>query len=397
MSSPLLPEPQPVFERVENSNEIIGIDNRLIQDKQKRIPELDGLRGIAVLMVVAFHYVNNQLINSNTYLGRIFYKLTSVGWVGVDLFFVLSGFLIGTILMNNRDSKNYFFTFYIRRIVRIIPNYYLLIALFAIICSIPFFSSDYFLTGNNVIPIWAYLVMLHNIFIAHLQNFGNTSVSVTWSIGVEEQFYIVFPLMVYFLKEKWLPWLLVLAIIIAPIVRMQYNNWVPAYVLLPCRMDSIAFGALIAYTNHFHSLSAFVKRYRTVIVFTFVLDVAICIFLSARYGDLGIFRNTLFAIVFSTMVVFALVYKNSIYGSILRLKKLVWIGTISYSLYLFHDMIIGLCRHFLGNLGENALETGRGGLVTIVALILSTGFSWLVYKRLETPFVNFGKKFKYQE
>jgi len=297
----------------QNNNEIIGVDNRKIPDKQKRIPELDGLRGIAVLMVVAFHYVNNQLINSSTLLGRIFYKLTSVGWVGVDLFFVLSGFLIGTILMNNRRSENYFSTFYIRRIVRIIPNYYLLIAFFVIICFIPLFSSDYFLTGNNVIPVWAYLLMFHNVFIAHLQNFGNTSVSVTWSIGVEEQFYIIFPFLVYLIKEKWLPWLLISAIIIAPIVRMQYSNWVPAYVLLPCRMDSIAFGALIAYMNHFHSLSAFVKRFRITIMVVLILDIFTCIFLSAKYGDLGIFRNTLFAIVFSAMVIFALVYKNSIY------------------------------------------------------------------------------------
>ena len=123
-------------------------------------------------MVVSFHYINNQLINSGSRIGKVIYKLTSFGWVGVDLFFVLSGFLIGTILMNNRGAKNYFSTFYIRRVVRIIPNYYLLIGLFVMIGLIPFFSSDYFLTGNNVIPVWAYLVMVHNIFIAHLQNFG---------------------------------------------------------------------------------------------------------------------------------------------------------------------------------------------------------------------------------
>jgi peptidoglycan/LPS O-acetylase OafA/YrhL len=373
-------------------NEIVGRDHLI---SQKRIPELDGLRGVAVLMVVSFHYINNQLINSSSRIGRIIYKLTSFGWVGVDLFFVLSGFLIGTILMNNRQAKNYFSTFYIRRIVRIIPNYYLLIGIFVIMCLIPFFSTDYFLTGNNVIPVWAYLVMVHNIFIAHLQNFGSTSISATWSIGVEEQFYIVFPLLVYFLKEKWLPWLLVLAIIIAPIARMQYQHWIPPYVLLPCRMDSIAFGALIAYINHFYSLTAVVKRFRSAITFLMVLDIAICIFLYVRYGDLGVFRNTLFAFIFSTMVVFALVYKNSIYGSVLRIQKLVWIGTISYSLYLFHDLILGICWRIAGGDDENILETLRGGVITTIALIISLGFSWLVYRKLESPFVLYGKRFKY--
>jgi peptidoglycan/LPS O-acetylase OafA/YrhL len=315
--------------------------------------------------------------------------------VGVDLFFVLSGFLIGTILINNKGSKNYFSTFYIRRIVRIIPNYYLLILLFAIISSISFFSSDYFLAGNNVIPVWAYLLMVHNILIARLQNFGNTSLSITWSIGVEEQFYIIFPFFIYLLKVKWLPWLLGLTIIAAPFIRMQYNNWIPAYVLLHCRMDSIAFGALIAYVNHFYSLSAFVKKYILFVGIILIFDCLICVYLLQRFGDLGAFRNTLFAIIFSGMVVLALVYKNSVYGAFLRYSKLVWIGTISYSLYLFHDITLGICKVIFGSVGGNALESFKGSVVSVAALSISIGFSWLVYKKLETPFVVFGKRFKY--
>ena len=71
-------------------NEIVGIDSLKSPSGQKRIPELDGLRGIAVLMVISFHYINNQLVNSTSYLGKILYKLTSLRWVGVDLIFVLS-------------------------------------------------------------------------------------------------------------------------------------------------------------------------------------------------------------------------------------------------------------------------------------------------------------------
>ncbi len=376
-------------------NEIIGVDTPPALAQQKRIPELDGLRGIAVLMVIFFHYINNQLIGAQGMLGRILYKITSFGWVGVDLFFVLSGFLIGTILIRNRGSKNYFSTFYIRRIVRIVPNYYLLIAVFLIIGSIPFFASDYFLAGNRVIPIWAYLVMVHNIFIAHLQNFGNTSLSITWSIGVEEQFYIVFPFLIFILKEKWLPFLLGLAIVLAPLIRMQYSGWIPPYVLLPCRMDSMAFGVLIAWANHYYSLKDLVKKYRKPLLALLMLDVFICGFLSARYGDLGVFKNTLFAIIFSLMLVFALVYKDSVYGSLLRIRQLVWIGTISYSLYLFHDLILGVGNVIFGSLGADNLESGKGLLVTIGAFAVSLIFSWFVYKKLETPFVTFGKKFKY--
>ena len=310
-------------------NEITSVDASGLPPAQYRILELDGLRGIAVIMVISFHYINNQLVNASGDIGKILYKLTSFGWVGVDLFFVLSGFLIGTILINNRKSQNYFSTFYIRRIVRIIPNYYLLILLFVIIGFIPLFSSNYFLAGNKVIPTWAYILMVHNIIISHLNNFGNTSISITWSIGVEEQFYIVFPFLVYFLKEKWLPLILGFAILAAPFIRMYYTGWIPAYVLLPCRMDSIAFGAILAYANHFYSLKSILKKYMAIIFLTLVLDVLVCIYLFERFGDLGVFRNSLFAIVFSGMILFALVYKNSFYGNFLRNKKLVWIGTIS--------------------------------------------------------------------
>jgi len=158
-------------------NEIVGLDSSKQPSSQSRIPELDGLRGIAVILVVSFHYINNQLLSADTTIGKLSSKITSFGWVGVDLFFVLSGFLIGTILMNNKGSGKYFSTFVLRRIVRIIPNYYLLIGIYAGINLIPLFSSDYFLRGNRVIPVWSYLFMVHSIFMARLNNFGNTSIS----------------------------------------------------------------------------------------------------------------------------------------------------------------------------------------------------------------------------
>ena len=182
MNLPIIDNPQTSIQNKSGQNEIVGVDNAITSIRQKRIPELDGLRGIAVLMIIIFHYVNNQLVNSHSLTGRIIYGITSFGWVGVDLFFVLSGFLIGTILMNNKGAENYFSTFYIRRIVRIIPNYYLLLVLFILIGLIPLFSSDDFLAGNNTIPMWTYFLMVHNIFMAHQQNFGNTPISVTWSI-----------------------------------------------------------------------------------------------------------------------------------------------------------------------------------------------------------------------
>ena len=81
----------------------------------KRIPQIDGLRAIAILLVISFHYVNNQLVNATDKIAKFFCFVTSFGWAGVDLFFVLSGFLIGSILIANKQKNKYFSTFYIEK------------------------------------------------------------------------------------------------------------------------------------------------------------------------------------------------------------------------------------------------------------------------------------------
>jgi len=361
----------------------------------QRIPELDGLRGIAILLVLSFHYLNNQLVHATGKFGKLIGQVTSFGWVGVDLFFVLSGFLIGSNLIRNRNSANYFPTFYMRRVVRIIPNYYLLLVIFLLITAIPYFQSSYFLTGSNVVPWKSYFLMVHNIDMAHMHSFGNSSLSVTWSIGIEEQFYIIFPFIVYFLKEQWLPLTLILAIIIAPIIRMQYDHWVPQYVLLPCRMDAIAFGALIACYDQKFSIQSIVRKRIKWFAAILIADVALCAFLFVRYNDLGPIKNTLFALIFSGGVVLALTYKNSFYGNVLRNKVLMWVGTISYSLYLFHYLILGMFQFVFAKNDGLALDTFKDITVSIAALIFSLFFSWFIYKKLETPFVKWGKQFKY--
>src|SRR5947207_1733683 len=97
---------------------------------KQRIPELDGLRGLAILLVLVFHYTAQEGVLAPGTLADRMQKLTIMGWTGVDLFFVLSGFLIGGILMDVRNSPSYFKTFYCRRFFRIVPIYYLWLVLY---------------------------------------------------------------------------------------------------------------------------------------------------------------------------------------------------------------------------------------------------------------------------
>ena len=363
---------------------------------QGRILELDGLRGLAILLVLSFHYINNQLEHYTGRMGVILFKMTSFGWAGVDLFFVLSGFLIGTILFRYRQSKNFFSTFYIRRIVRIIPNYYLLIAIFLLLVAMPYFSQSAFLHNNNVIPWWSYFLMIHNIYMGHLNNLGSNAVNVTWSIGIEEQFYLVFPFIVYFSPKKWIPWVLVLAIILASVIREYYIQWIPRYVFLPCRMDSIAFGALAAWFNEEYSLGEMVRKFSRWFWLIMALNAGACACLIWKFRDLGVNRHFFLALFFTGCLVAALTWENSFYGAFLRNKWLTWIGTISYSLYLFHYLILAMLEYcLLGYSGGVAVTNSKDLAVSLLSLGLSFLFAWFVYKKLETPFVRFGKRFKY--
>lgn len=366
----------------------------------KRIPQIDGLRAIASLLVVSFHYINYQLTNSHTTIGKIFAKLFSFGWAGVDLFFVLSGFLIGSILISNKGKVNYFSTFYIRRFVRIIPNYYLLVVLFILLSSIPFFKNDSFITGNSIIPYWGYFTMLQNVFMAMYKNMGNAAMSVTWSIAIEEQFYLIIPFLIYILNKKYLSYLLILCIVAANFFRWHYTNPavvfnIPAYVLLPCRMDAISVGVFIASINSNKSLQIFAKQYIRQIYAIMACIAVVCVVMFTLYQDIGVIRNSLFAIFFGCLIILGIGLPNSLYGKLLSINWLTWIGKISYSLYLFHFLILGIFKNIAF---EYVSYTSSIVLfiTTILALSFSFLFSWLVYKYLETPAVLLGKRFNYK-
>ena len=118
------------------------------KESKSRIPELDGLRGLAILLVLLYHFVSSPRIQP-----PLFHKLFAIGWSGVDLFFVLSGFLIGGILLDVRESPNYFRTFYGRRFYRIVPLYYLWIGAYFVIALFWFKPISMALyPGLRVIP-----------------------------------------------------------------------------------------------------------------------------------------------------------------------------------------------------------------------------------------------------
>jgi peptidoglycan/LPS O-acetylase OafA/YrhL len=201
------------------------------------IPELDGLRAFAILGVL--------LVHSNFALQTpVLEMYRSWGWIGVDLFFVISGYLITTILLASKEQPGYYLNFYARRGLRIWPLYYLL--LFFVFVASPHLGD----WANQRLDLhvyhWRYYILyFQNLILPHL---GSFALVITWSLCVEEQFYLVWPLMVRVCSRKTLERIVVAVLVLEPIIRFGLQKFHSPYFAYytPARLDAIAAGALLA-------------------------------------------------------------------------------------------------------------------------------------------------------
>ena len=207
-----------------------------------RIPELDGLRGIAIGMVLLHHYFFQPIeAPPSTFLSYL-QAAARLGWSGVDLFFVLSGFLIGGILLDARQSTNYFRVFYTRRFLRIIPIYCVFLLLVLALSALGTFglTSDFSWMFDKRLPWLPHFLFLQNFWMALTTNFGALGLGVSWSLAVEEQFYVTLPPLVRFLSLRNLAFALAAGILFAPISRITLHAFAPShlvswYTLMPRR------------------------------------------------------------------------------------------------------------------------------------------------------------------
>jgi len=207
------------------------------------IPALDGLRGIAILLVLAHNF--NLFEGSTALAGRLVDAVMNAGWVGVQLFFVLSGFLITGILLDTKKAPNGYRAFFGRRMLRIFPLYYG--ALFVAFVVLPHvqLSPELEAGREHQVYLWTYLSNW-------VQPYGRTVALAPhfWSLAVEEQFYLAWPFVVRNLSSRRLLILtsvvIVLAIAVRVVLRVATGNVELPYMWTVCRLDALAFGAAAA-------------------------------------------------------------------------------------------------------------------------------------------------------
>jgi peptidoglycan/LPS O-acetylase OafA/YrhL len=220
------------------------------RDSGRHIPALDGLRGLAILLVILYHHT---LMRQETLFDRVYVNLARLGWSGVDLFFVLSGFLITGILYDSKGSRHYFRNFYVRRTLRIFPLYYAVV--FFSLIVLPRAWPAWGLTQldrsamEDRSQAW-YWLYLQNFLFARDENLGHPALAVSWSLAIEEQFYLVWPVVVSLLSRRHLIWTCGALILTALSLRIWMVSAgvhpTTIYVLPFNRMDALATGALLA-------------------------------------------------------------------------------------------------------------------------------------------------------
>jgi peptidoglycan/LPS O-acetylase OafA/YrhL len=333
------------------------------------LPELDGLRGLAILWVVLYH-CHPRLVGTWIYYASLW------GWAGVILFFILSGFLITSILLVTRDKPHFFHNFHARRALRIWPVYFLLLA-------VVYLKADWFVgtTTWNAIktaPWLAYIFFVQNLF--HLTM--PASLEPTWALAIEEQYYFVWAPVVKFLRRPWmLAVVLAGALVTSPALRLGHHAWLtPTHTLI--HLDGIALGSLMALGMHTLRLS------RRTWLWMGLGGMVGGVWAAATIAGGTAFLDSALAVGFSGLVLALIVSTGSRnpVSAALRSGPLAFYGRISYGLYMSHIAVFIYFGWFdarmdrYGVEGNLAVVAFRLAVCTLVAAALWYGFESQVLK-----------------
>ena len=383
------------------------------RNENVHIPELDGIRGVAIALVLMFHFFYEPAAVVPG--GSVWHLLAPlrIGWTGVDLFFVLSGFLIGGILLDARGSKNYFRTFYTRRFYRIVPLYALVLCacyLQTVVLkrgNAPQFS--WMLQGR--LPWLSYVLFVQNFWMAARSTFGTWGLGGTWSLAVEEQFYLTLPLVIWIVDPRHLQRVLFAAVIAAPIIRTVCcigwpHKWMFPFALMPCRADALLLGVIAAIAMRNPAYRAQIeKRGRLILVsvFLLLLGCAAAIHIAPEPSSrlMQTFGYTWIALLYVLVLIYAVTQKSSLISRFLRVTWLRSLGKIAYGVYLLHFYAIVLLTMWISPMHPfhrfwPVLDSWFQLSVTILALLLTFVLCWLSWRYFEKPLVQIGHRSKYE-
>jgi peptidoglycan/LPS O-acetylase OafA/YrhL len=358
--------------------------------QRSHYPALDGLRGVAILLVVLYHNFG-------------FIKQSYFGWLGVDLFFVLSGFLITSILLKDIGKPGYLKNFFIRRILRIFPLYYLILIIFLILFPLfGLYKKELHYFTQHQWWLWTYLQnWLYSFYLISDAKF----LTHLWSLAVEEQFYLLWPFIILLVKKpKRLLFIMVLMLLLVITARsviwfyrVEDLNYTTLYTFT--RIDGICIGSIIALLMKYKP-DMIGKNMTAIVLFLAVINF-IFYFINQNgnysYPYFAFVGYTTFCAMFGLLLHEVVINDDKYFANrILSFRPLIFFGKISYGFYVYHwpvyIMVNTFFLNFLKNntgFGDYYVRAGSSLLSTILAIIISV----ISYYFFEKYFLTLKNKF----
>lgn len=373
------------------------------------IPALDGLRGVAILMVMLHHLTYYRPTSG---VDAAISSVLFFFWTGVDLFFVLSGFLITGILLDSRDGDRYFTNFYARRFLRIFPLYYLVLFLaFVVLPSFPTMNALLLaredLPGGSGEPLqWPYWLYLTNFLIAD-RGWMHGWVDVAWSLAIEEQFYLVWPLVIWLCRPTLVAWLCTIIFVAEVFARSSARaaevEVLPIYVITWFRLDGLVIGALLAIALRRGIMPALNRLVPVVVIVGVAGLIAVTILGGHTWWwnrRIQQFGYSLIAVIAGAMLVSAISRPpDSLWPRMLSAGWLRAFGKYSYCLYLIHLPVMRIVREYVFNPEEQqalAIAPWIGQvLFYFVATAPAFALAWLSWRVFEAPILRLKAWFPY--
>jgi len=326
-----------------------------------RIRQWDGVRAVAILLVFSEHAFGLKM-----------------GWAGVDLFFVLSGLLITRILRQDRDTPSFWSRFYLKRAARILPP----LAVLFLVCSI----------YPTQLGQWLGIIFFASNFVRVFCPNIHNPVVITWSLAIEEQFYLFWPFAVRFLDTRQLIRLLIALLVIEPLLRAIVTpftqSWDLIYYLTPFHIDGLALGSLIAVLLENERAKARITLLAPRVFFasTACLLGGMAIFPwfrrpanSIAFNSLG---YSLLILACGSLICYTLLHEIATVTKILSLRGLTVLGTISYGVYLYHGTFI-----------DFVTVRGHKLASSLLAFAGVTVYCWLSFRFYEQPMIRWAHRF----
>jgi peptidoglycan/LPS O-acetylase OafA/YrhL len=354
--------------------------------RSERLPQLDGVRGIAIALVLLFHYGPPALFPTTAPETPAAYmlKLITLSWSGVDLFFVLSGFLIGGILLDRANEEGALRIFYTRRFFRIVPLYLLVL----------FVGSA--LSPSKLAPFYSYITFTQNMWMV-IHDDWRIFYSVTWSLAIEEQFYIFLPFIILLTPRRWFVALLISLLVIAPLIRFVAYDYISSrapHLLFPCRMDALLLGVLLAYMMRQYRARIWLQRNQVALYIAFALSLLWPAIATHKEWSVGAFPMetfglTLLALTYALFLLIALVETRGPVAWITNLFVLRRLGLLAYCIYLTHMIVFDFIFERFGR----DFSTSTLLIICLTGSIAIAEVSWRFF---EGPLITFGHRWRYR-